>query len=233
MFSGKTTEMLRRVRVLEIGGMKAEVVKHSIDIRYEEEVAEGVHRVVSEALDKIDTSLELGVVLMNDKKRVVVTHHDERRDALHLATLLPYAETTDADVVGIDEGQFFGDVVEGCLKLLERGKIVIMACLDGDYQKKPFGRVLELIPHADRFEKLNAICMKCKKMEAPFTSKNSNSNGEVIEVGGIDKYTPTCRGCFTVPETSNGLFDYYASTTRSVLERIAMNGQYSDDECSS
>ena len=70
-------------------------------------------------------------------------------------------ESDDYDVIGIDEGQFFPDLVEFCENMANSGKAVIVAALDGTFQRKGFGPILELIPLAEHVVKLNAVCMVC------------------------------------------------------------------------
>ena len=67
----------------------------------------------------------------------------------------------DYDVIGIDEGQFFPDLVNFCEKMANAGKAVIVAALDGTFQRKGFPTVMELIPLAEHVVKLNAVCMVC------------------------------------------------------------------------
>ncbi len=105
------------------------------------------------------------------------------------------------DVVGIDEAQFFSDldqIVRNWVNI--KRKIVIVACLDGDFQMKRFGQVLDLIPISDSIVKLNAYCMKClqrqEHRQAFFTAKVSSSTNKQIEIGGKDKYMAVCRKCY-------------------------------------
>ena len=74
------------------------------------------------------------------------------------------------DVVAVDEGQFFNDIVGVCERLANEGKIVIVAALDGTFQRKPFGNILNLVPLAERLTKLSAVCVECGK-EAAFTKR--------------------------------------------------------------
>jgi len=106
----------------------------------------------------------------------------------------------DYNVIGIDEGQFFSTVVEFAEKMANLGKIVIVACLDGTFQRKPFGRVLELIPVAESVTKLNSVCMRCYN-EAAFT-KRLGSETEVEIIGGADKYIAVCRRCFNSKDSA-------------------------------
>ena len=65
------------------------------------------------------------------------------------------------EVVAIDEGQFFPDIVEFCEAMANKGIIVIVAALDGTFQRKPFGKILELLPLAEKVTKLTAVCVYC------------------------------------------------------------------------
>lgn len=74
------------------------------------------------------------------------------------------------------------------------GKIVIVAALDGTFQRKPFGNILSLVPLAESVVKLSAICMQCY-MEAAF-SKRTGTEQELVVIGGADKYQAVCRRCY-------------------------------------
>lgn len=78
--------------------------------------------------------------------------------------------------------------------MADHGKIVIVACLDGTFQRKPFGDVLQLVPLAESIIKLTAICKACN-YEASF-SKRLGSETKVELIGGDDEYMPVCRECF-------------------------------------
>lgn len=83
-------------------------------------------------------------------------------------------------------------------KFANEGKIVIVAALDATFQRKPFGRVLELVPIAESIIKLSAVCVICCN-DAAFTQRTTEST-EVELIGGTDIYRPVCRSCFN--ETS-------------------------------
>jgi thymidine kinase len=106
------------------------------------------------------------------------------------------------DVVGIDEGQFFPDLLHFVELWANLGKIVIVAALDGTFQRKPFGNVLSLVPLAESVTKLNSVCMMCYA-DAPFT-RRLTSETEVEVIGGADKYIAVCRACFhTTPQAED------------------------------
>ena len=102
----------------------------------------------------------------------------------------------DYDVVGIDEGQFFPDTVSWAEQMANMGKFVVIAALDGTFQRKPFGDILSLIPLAEDVTKLKAVCMSCFG-DAAFSKRITMNDGEKVEViGGADKYMAVCRGCY-------------------------------------
>lgn len=123
------------------------------------------------------------------------THDMQRSDARSAARLCEVEDADDYDVIGVDEGQFFPDLVEFCETEANHGKTVIVAALDGTFQRKPFGRVLELVPLAESVTKLSAVCMICRK-DAAF-SRRLGRETAVEVIGGEDKYMAVCRSCYT------------------------------------
>lgn len=81
-------------------------------------------------------------------------------------------------------------------ELVASGKIVIIAALDGTYERKPFGTVLNLIPMAEKVDKLTAVCAYCSG-DAAFTMRLTHERGVQV-IGGKDKYASVCRGCYKV-----------------------------------
>lgn len=102
---------------------------------------------------------------------------------------------SNVDVIAVDEGQFFPDIVECTQKWADMGKIVIVAALDATFERKPFGSICQLVPMAESVKKLSAVCLHCSE-EAQFTHKHCNNTGEINDIGGLDKYIPVCRKCF-------------------------------------
>jgi thymidine kinase len=98
------------------------------------------------------------------------------------------------DVVGIDEGQFFPDIVEFCEEAANQGKTVMVAALDGTFERKAFGNIISLIPMAEKVTKLCAVCVYCTK-EAAFTKRVIESR-QIQLIGGAEMYKPVCRLCF-------------------------------------
>jgi len=164
MFSGKTEELLRRLRRALFAGQKVEIFKPSIDVRYSES------RVVS-----------------HDEKSVNSTPADNASAILLLAG--------DAQVVGIDEAQFFDDsIVEVCNELADRGVRVVVAGLDMDFNGSPFGPMPRLLAIAEYVTKVHAICVRCGSL-AQYSFRKSDEE-KIVLLGEKNIYEPLCRMCF-------------------------------------
>lgn len=105
------------------------------------------------------------------------------------------------DAIAIDEGQFFSDIVEMAEIMANNGKYVIVSGLDGTFERKPFGNILNLVAIAEKVTKLNSICAYCFKLAA-FSHRTVKSK-EVELIGGEDSYKPVCRKCFFGNQISN------------------------------
>lgn len=97
-------------------------------------------------------------------------------------------------VIGIDEGQFFPDIVSFCEEMANAGKIVIVAALDGTFERKPFGDISKLIPLCESVIKLTAVCSKCHG-DAAFSHRLTN-NTATEAIGGTEMYEALCRACY-------------------------------------
>ena len=163
MFSGKSTELIRRINLLKVINKKVLVVKPSIDIRYN--------------TDKL------------------TTHNYESTDCVVLENLSSINnEINNYDVVVIDEGQFFKDLKKTVSIWVDNYNInVIVGGLDGDYERKPIGQILELIPMAESCVKLCSYCNMCSNgIEGPFSLRLIKSNDQIL-IGGVETYIPVCR----------------------------------------
>ena len=121
----------------------------------------------------------------------IATHCGMKLSATVSATRL--GQTTDKivqedyDVIGVDEGQFFPDVVDWAELMANKGKFVVVAALDGTFQRKPFGDILSLVPLSETVTKLNAVCMNCFG-DAAFSKRiTAEDDGRVEVIGGADK----------------------------------------------
>ena len=159
MFSGKTEELIRRMKRAQFARQKVEIFKPAIDTRY------SIEEVVS-----------------HDSNSIASTPVDSSASILLLST--------DIEVVGIDEAQFFDDgLVDVCNELAKRGIRVIVAGLDMDYKCVPFGLAV-----ADEVSKVHAICVRCGNLA--YVSHRTIDNDKRVLLGEKMQYEPLCRVCY-------------------------------------
>lgn len=164
MFSGKTEELLRRLRRAEFAKQQVEIFKPAIDTRY------SVEEVVS-----------------HDKNTILSTPVEHSSNILLLSS--------EAEVIGIDEAQFFDDgLVDVCVQLADQGARVIVAGLDMDFQRKPFGPIPALCAVADDVTKVHAICVECGRLAN--YSHRLVDNPKQVMLGENEEYRPLCRRCY-------------------------------------
>ena len=165
MFSGKTEELIRRLRRAEMAGQQVEIFKPKLDNRYADE------EVVSHNQNKI--------------KSTPVETPDE-------ILLL----VSNCDVVGIDEAQFFDEIiVEIANQLANNGVRVVIAGLDMDYMGRPFGPMPNLMATAEYVTKVHAICKKTGNL-ANYSMRTSGSD-DLVQLGETDSYEAVSRKVFT------------------------------------
>lgn len=164
MFSGKTEELLRRLRRAKIARQTVEIFKPAIDIRY--------------SLDE---------VVSHDKNTILSTPVEHSSNILLLSS--------EVEVVGVDEAQFFDNgLVEVCQQLADQGVRVIVAGLDMDFKRNPFGPIPALCAIADDITKVHAICVKYGNLAS--YSHRLVKNDKQIMLGETEEYQPLCRRCF-------------------------------------
>jgi thymidine kinase len=105
-------------------------------------------------------------------------------------------EIENSDVILINEGQFFSDIVPFTVKMVEEERKKVYICgLDGDFKRDKIGNLLDLIPMCDKMTKLHALCSLCKDGTlAPFTLRSTCETEQVLI--GNDIYMPLCRSCY-------------------------------------
>ena len=164
MFSGKTEELIRRLRRAKFARQRVEIYKPAIDKRYSEEE-----------------------VVSHDSNAIMSTPIDSSAQILLLSS--------DIDVVGIDEAQFFDDgLVDVCNELANRGVRVIVAGLDMDYKGVPFGPIPALSAIADDVQKVHGICVKCGALA--YVSHRKVHGDKRVMIGEMQEYEPLCRDCY-------------------------------------
>jgi thymidine kinase len=177
MFSGKTEEMIRRVRRARIAKQRVQVFKPAMDNRY--------------AVEEVKSHNGLGV------EAIPVSSTAEL-----LAKLQPETE-----VIGIDEIQFFDALIVSTVQdLANRGVRVIAAGLDMDFRGEPFGVMPHLMSEAEHIDKLHAICVVCgaeaSRTQRLIDGRPAAYDDPIILVGGSESYEARCRHCHEVPRRS-------------------------------
>ena len=166
MFSGKTEELLRRIRRAEFANQNIELFKPAVDTRYD----------------------EVEVVSHNENSRVSTPVNAS-------SEILLYVNMNEVQVVAIDEVQFFDDgIVEVCNQLANAGIRVIVSGLDMDYKGVPFGPIPALMAIADDVYKTNAICVQCGDLA--YVSHRLVASEKRVLLGETDSYEPLCRACY-------------------------------------
>lgn len=168
MFAGKSSAILQRVRRAEVLGWNHLVITAAIDTRYDISGAK------------------------------VVTHDHAGVDALGVKVLEGVRERSDyqdARLIVVEEGQFLPDLYEFVVSAVEEdGKEVVVVGLDGDSDRRPFGRILDLIPLADEVVRITSLCKRCGDGTAAlFSALVKGVKQGQVHVGGADMYEPMCR----------------------------------------
>jgi thymidine kinase len=168
MFSGKSEELIRRMKRAKFAKQHTEVFKPTIDNRYSAED-----------------------VVSHDHNAIKSTPVESSASILLLSS--------EIDVVGIDEAQFFDDgIIDVCNQLANRGVRVIVAGLDMDFRGIPFGPMPALCAIADDVTKVHAICVKCGSLA--YLSHRLVDNEKRVLLGEAEEYEPLCRECFLKAE---------------------------------
>lgn len=177
MFSGKSEELMRRVRRALIARRRVQLFKSHLDDRYA-----GVSRISSHDGSALEAQ--------------PVRAAREVRQSVQPGT----------DVVAIDEVQFLDDEILGVVRwMADRDVRVIVAGTDMDFRGEPFGPIPSLLAVAERVDKLHAICVRCGELatrnQRLIDGDPAPAEGPTIQVGGSESYEARCRACHEVPAT--------------------------------
>lgn len=174
MFSGKTEELIRRIRRAEIARQQVQVFKHQIDTRYHqtEVTSHSGHGLEATPVGSVDDIIA--------------------------------KITDDTTVIAIDEGQFFGTEIVGVVtSLADRGVRIIVSGLDLDFRGEPFGPMPHLLSVAEEVQKLHAICMECgedaSRTQRLVNGQPADYDDPIIMVGASESYEARCREHHQVP----------------------------------
>lgn len=169
MFAGKTTELLRCIRILKIINKEYIIISPSIDNRINEDT--------------------------------IVSHNSEKEQCIKLNSLSDIYENdfyksncNNIDTIFIDEGQFFSDLKDITIQLLEKeNKNIVISGLIGDYNRNKFGQMIDLIPYGAEIIQLTSLCLYCMDGTPAYFSHRKDLSDEQIHIGSNDIYVSLCR----------------------------------------
>jgi thymidine kinase len=184
MYSGKTSRLVEIYNQCKFCNISVAVINHSIDERYDEEL--------------LSTHDQIKIPCIKTKKLF-----DLWTDYIPLEVYIPRIKdkykVSISDVILINEGQFFPDLFDFVNKLLKESKKVYVCGLDGDFERKKFGQILDLISLCDKVTKLSSLCSQCKDgTPGIFSMRLTNEKKQTVV--GSENYIPVCRKCYDNPK---------------------------------
>jgi len=180
MFSGKTSKLLELYKQCTFCNIPVSIVNHSLDKRYDNALLSSHDKVMAPCLQCTELN-ELWSIDGNI---------NENDSALHKS-----------DVILINEGQFFPDLYDVVVDMLNQHKKVYISGLDGDFTRKRFGSILDLIPLCDKVTKLTSLCSCCRDGTPGIFSMRLTNEKEQTVVG-VNNYMPVCRKCYDTKNMS-------------------------------
>jgi thymidine kinase len=183
MYSGKSSRLVEIYKQCKFCNISVAVINHSIDNRYDEELLSTHDKVKIPCIkaNRLSDVWSYDIDLQNDINKI-----PNGQEKFKVAS---------SSVVLINEGQFFSDLYEVVIDMLKYNKQVYVCGLDGDFERKKFGSILDLIPLCDKVTKLTSLCSKCKDGTPGIFSMRLTNEVEQTVVGS-DNYIPVCRKCY-------------------------------------
>jgi thymidine kinase len=183
MYAGKTSRLVEIYKQCKFCNISVAVINHSIDNRYDDQML-STHDKVKIPCIKTNKLFDILMEPMFLEERH--SNNFRMNDKTAIAN---------SEVILINEGQFFLDLEEFVRILLKNGKKIYICGLDGDFERKKFGQILDLIPLSDKVTKLTSLCSICKNGTPGIFSKRITTETEQTVVGS-DNYIPVCRKCY-------------------------------------
>jgi thymidine kinase len=183
MFSGKTSRLVEVYNQCKFCNISVVVINHSIDERYDEEL--------------LSTHDQIKIPCIKTEKLFDIWSHDIslEKNIDKIPRINDKFKLARSSVILINEGQFFPDLFDFVNQLLEENKKIYICGLDGDFERKKFGSILDLIPLCDQVRKLRSLCSICKDgTPGIFSMRLTNEKEQTIV--GSDNYIPVCRKCY-------------------------------------
>lgn len=179
MYSGKTSKLVEIYKQCQFCNISVSVINHCIDKRYDDKL--------------LSTHDKVMIPCIQTERLKDVWYYEDINKGL--PRLDDSIKLINSDVILINEGQFFEDLYPTVSHMLKHGKKIYICGLDGDFERKKFGQILDLIPLCDKVTKLTSLCSLCKDGTPGIFSKRITGEKEQTVVGS-DNYIPVCRKCY-------------------------------------
>ena len=183
MYASKTTRLVEIYKQCKFCNISVAVINHSNDKRYDDELLSTHDKIMIPCI-KTERLFD-----------VWSDHIDMEENVALIPRIKDIFKVSSSNVILINEGQFFPDLEEFVKRLLSANKHVYICGLDGDFERKKFGQILDLIPLCDKVHKLSSLCSLCKNGTKGIFSMRLTSEKEQTVVGS-DNYIPVCRSCY-------------------------------------
>lgn len=185
MYSGKTSKLLEIYKQYKFCDISICVINHSLDKRYHNSMLSSHDKMMIPCLN----TENLHDLWFNETNRVLIKN---------------------ASVILINEGQFFDKLQYVVNDMLKNNKIIYICGLDGDFERKKFGEILDLIPLCDKVTKLTSLCSLCKNGTSGIFSMRISNEKEQTVIGS-ENYLPVCRNCYDT-KNNNSIKNIYKKT---------------------
>lgn len=181
MYSGKTSKLLETYKQCKFCNIPVTIINHVIDNRYHNTMVSTHDQLMAPCLQACELN---DIWTDNGFKKT-----GEKKD------LWAHNAVRDSEVILINEGQFFPDLYDVVVDMLRCNKKIYICGLDGDFERKKFGQILDLIPLCDKVTKLTSLCSQCKNgTPGIFSMRLTNETAQTVV--GSDNYIPVCRKCY-------------------------------------
>jgi thymidine kinase len=179
MYSSKSTRLVEIYKQCKFCNISVSIINHTIDKRYHETMLSTHDKIMAPCIQ----ANKLSEIWLNSGFDNQTVDNDS------------YTLLQNSDVILINEGQFFSDLYEVVVDMLNKNKKVYVCGLDGDFERKKFGNILDLIPLCDKVNKLTSLCSLCKDGTPGIFSMRLTTETEQTVVGS-ENYIPVCRKCY-------------------------------------
>jgi len=199
MFSSKTSSLLEIYKQCKFCNIPVSIINHSIDKRYHDTMLSSHDKIMapciqSNTLDEVWSNKSFLYCCTKGLCKEGLCENKSETTSSHKSL-------RNSDVILINEGQFFPDLYEVVLDMLNNNKKVYICGLDGDFERKKFGAILELIPLCDKVNKLTSLCSLCRDGTRGIFSMRLTNETEQTVVGS-DNYIPVCRSCYSKKQST-------------------------------